>query len=113
MLGVDDPSLIDRLTEQWNADTPPGQDLHYLICLSRLPGTRSEQATERTAAGAWPACIPRCSDGAMFVSRNWPLRVGEAVGELMRHDPKLPEALIACEEFRIPIQAVLARADAA
>jgi putative heme-binding domain-containing protein len=52
---------------------------------------------------------PKMQRGTMYVSRNWPLRVGEAVSELIRHDPMLPAAILAREEFSIPIQATLAR----
>jgi putative membrane-bound dehydrogenase-like protein len=108
MLSVDDPALVDRFTQQWTPDTPPDQDLHYLICLSRLPGTRSPQATERTALGL-AHLQPKMQRAVLYVSRNWPLRVGEAVGELMRHDPELPVALIACDDFKTPSQALLVR----
>lgn len=108
MLGVDDPALIDRLSREWTATTPPEQDVHYLICLSRLPAVRSRAATQRTAEGLARLHL-KLQKAAMYVSRNWPLRVGEAASELLRLDPELAPALIACADFKLPVQAVFAR----
>jgi putative heme-binding domain-containing protein len=62
----------------------------------------------RTAAGLARVQL-KMQNGAMYVSRNWPLRVGEAVVELIKHDPNLASAIVACEDFKIPAQAFLAR----
>jgi putative membrane-bound dehydrogenase-like protein len=107
-LGTADPSLIGRITDRCTANTPPQQDLHYLICLSRLPGERSAAATERTAL-ALARLQLKMQQQELFVSRNWPLRVGEAVAELYEHDFKLAAAVVACPDFKLPIQALLAR----
>ncbi|MCI0358609.1 MAG: hypothetical protein L0211_09005 [Planctomycetaceae bacterium] len=108
MLGVDNAGLIDRITEQFSQSTSPQDDLHYLICLSRLPGRRSEQATERTAA-ALAALQQKMQAQAMYISRNWPARVGEALDRLYARDGALAERLVAQSQFNLPSQAILAR----
>lgn len=107
MLEVDDAGLVDRIAAQCSATTMPADDLHYLICLSRLPGDRSDEATRRIA-DSLAGVQPKMERQAMYISRNWPLRVGEAVAGLIAKDDDLPAALIASDEFRLPAQALLA-----
>lgn len=109
MLQVDDESFVDRLTELFSADSLPQDDIHYLIVLSRLPGKRSEAATRRTAE-ALSGLHGKMRARQMYVSRNWPQRLGEAVAGLYRHDPTLPEALISLPTFCSPSQALFANA---
>jgi putative membrane-bound dehydrogenase-like protein len=108
MLGVEDSALMERLTGMWSETTSPPEDIHYLICLSRLPGERSYEATQRTAS-ALCSLHAKMAARQMHVSRHWPARVGEALAELYRRDPKLPDAVVAHRAFRDPVQALLAR----
>ena len=108
MLGVENESLIERMTQVWSEESSPAADLHYLICLSRLPGPRSEAATGRTAA-ALCGIHRKMAAGQMHVSRNWPLRVGETLVELYRRDDKLAASIINRDDFGHPAQALLAR----
>jgi putative heme-binding domain-containing protein len=108
MLGVDNAGLLDRITEQFTPTSSPPDDLHYLICLSRLPGRRSEPATERTASGL-AALQHKMQAQAMYVSRNWPTRVGEALDQLYARDGALAERLVASSQFNLPAQAILAQ----
>lgn len=107
MLGIDDSSLVDRIVGLFSPESSPQTDLHYLICLSRLPGQRSAQATEQTASGL-AGVQQKMQRQSLFVSRNWPTRVGEAAAELFRYDPALPKALVADPQFNLPAQAILA-----
>ena len=109
MLGVENAALVERLSEIWTADSAPPQDLHYLICLSRLPGPRSALATERTAAALVRLPL-KMQQRNLLVSRNWPLRVGEALAALYQRDPALPAAMSAQAEFKLPAHAILAAA---
>lgn len=108
MLGVEDAALLDRLSLVWTDESSPPDDVHYLIVMSRLPGSRSETATHRTAA-ALAKLHGKMRAGEMFVSRNWPARVEEAVSLLYRRDPALAAALVAHDEFCRPKQALFAR----
>jgi len=108
MLSVDDSALLDRLSAVWTDESSPHDDVHYLIVMSRLPAKRRVETTERTAA-ALAKLHGKMRESEMFVSRNWPSRVGEAVANLYRYDPALPAALVACAEFQHPDQAMFAK----
>jgi putative membrane-bound dehydrogenase-like protein len=107
MLGIDDSSLVERIAAQLTAESHPTDDLHYLICLSRLPGTRTELATERVAEGL-ARLQPKMQAASLYESRNWPTRVLEAIAQLYDLDPALPAAVIRQSEFAEPAQALLA-----
>jgi putative membrane-bound dehydrogenase-like protein len=108
MLGVEDAALVERMAALCTADSAPADDVHYLICLSRLPGERSELATRRIAT-ALAGVQPKMERQALYVSRNWPARVGEALAALVARDASLPAALVADEQFKLPAQALLAQ----
>ncbi len=109
MLRVEDAGLLDRLSQVWTEGSSPHDDIHYLIVMSRLPGARNQAVTERTA-GALARLHGKMRDGQMFVSRNWPLRVGEAVSNLYRNDPALAATLVAHPAFRSANQAMFTTA---
>jgi putative membrane-bound dehydrogenase-like protein len=104
MLEVEDEALVDRLTDWFVSSGETGTEgqLHMLIVLSRLPGSRSDAATLRTAKGLL-TCFPR---GAT-ISRNWPVRVSEVTAELFRRDPKLPTEIVDDIEFGYPWQTLI------
>ena len=108
MLGIENAALLERMAEQLTPTSPPHDDIHYLICLSRLPGRRSELATERAAAGL-AALQHKMQAQAMYISRNWPERVGEALDQLYARDAALPARLVAHSQFSLPAQAILAQ----
>ena len=104
MLEVEDETLVDRLTD-WlvsSGEVGTERQLHMLIVLSRLPGSRSDAATLRTAKGLL-TCFPR---GATL-SRNWPVRVSEVTAELFRRDTKLPTEILTDIEFGYPWQTLI------
>ena len=108
MLGVDNSDLRDRISEQFTPTSSPQDDIHYLIVLSRLPGSRSEHCTARTSAGI-AALQHKMQAQAMYVSRNWPARVGEALEQLYSRDAALAAALVNQSQFNLPAQAMLAQ----
>ena len=107
MLAVQQPELIDRVAEQFTETSSPHDDIHYLIVLSRLPGPRSQQATVRTAAGI-ARLHHKMQSQAMYISRNWPARIDEALEQLYKLDFALPAAVVAHSRFDLPSQALLA-----
>ncbi|MEX2176720.1 MAG: PVC-type heme-binding CxxCH protein [Pirellulaceae bacterium] len=107
MLGVENGGLLERLAQQFTEASAPSHDIHYSIVLSRLPGRRSQLATERTADGL-ARMQPKMQAQAMYVSRNWPARVGEALAQLLDRDPALSSALVQHSRFNQPAQALLA-----
>ena len=108
MLGVDSSDLRDRISEQLSPTSSPQDDIHYLIVLSRLPGIRSEHCTARTSAGI-AALQHKMQAQAMYVSRNWPARIGEALEQLYSRDAALAAAVVNQSQFNLPAQAMLAQ----
>lgn len=106
---LNDPAgatAIEPTSALLTPDSSPVDDIHYLMCLSRMPGERTEAARKNIAAG-----IARL-DGKMKVrswypSRNWPDRVGETFAALVKHDARLPAAVIGHEAFQSATQAFL------
>jgi putative heme-binding domain-containing protein len=92
MLGAEQPGLVDALVSRCTAESSPQDDLHFLIVAALLPGQRTAEATRRTADVL--VDLPRKMEARrQQPSRNWPLRVGELVGELLHRDPALSAAL--------------------
>jgi len=79
----------------------PIDDVHYLAALSRLSGSRSEADTIRIAA-ALLALDRKYEASKLTRDSYWPLRIGEAAGELVRWDARLPVALLASMDFGRP-----------
>ncbi|MGD9721189.1 MAG: hypothetical protein AB7O59_03930 [Pirellulales bacterium] len=98
MLGAADDKLPAAIAGQWTDRSTVEDDVHYLIVASLLPGSRSAEVTAATAT-ALARLHGKLDRLEQFASRNWPLRVNEAFGELCRRDPALAEALVACPEF--------------
>ncbi len=101
------PAFLDRLSRLWTPQSSPVDDVHWLICAARVPGERSE-AFRRRVVRMLLALHEKMRRRGLHPSRNWPLRVGEAVRELLRHDPQLPQALIASQDFCRPQHAMFA-----
>jgi len=107
MLQQTDSALAERLISVCDKDTSPQDDLHYLICLSRMPGTRTAGTTLRTAdvvAGVHAKMQAR----DQYASRNWPTRVGEMFAECVQRDSQLATALLNLPTFGEPEQALFA-----
>lgn len=82
----------------WTDASRVEDDLHYLIVLSRLPGTRSPELRQ-AAARALAKLHGKMAAGGFVPSRNWPARVGEAFERLAQRDPELGPALVDLPEF--------------
>ncbi|MGC4005276.1 MAG: hypothetical protein QM811_20010 [Pirellulales bacterium] len=94
------PSLIlDRITPS----SPIESDVHYLICLARLPAPRDDELTKRTAR-ALIALHHKLRDAEAIPSRHWPIRVGEIYRTLVERDPALPQAVADESKFDLPEQ---------
>jgi putative membrane-bound dehydrogenase-like protein len=108
LLESGDEETIERIATQCAGDDPPDSDIHYLMCLSRMPGKRTSSATKDIAAA-----IARL-DGKMrsrswYPSRNWPDRVADTFSQLAKRDEALPAAVVAHAGFASPSQAFLFR----
>ncbi len=98
------PQMLDLLARKWTNESSPVDDVHWLICAAGIPGSRSG-FFRRRCAEAVLRLPEKMSARGMHPSRNWPLRVGEAVKELLRHDEQLGPELIRNPLFRLPEQA--------
>lgn len=106
---LDEPNgapAIEPISALLTSDSSPVDDIHYLMCLSRMPGERTEAARKNIAAGIALLDAKMKSRG-WYPSRNWPDRVGETFAALAKHDPKLPEAVVEHEACKSPAQAFL------
>ncbi len=99
--------FLDRLSKLWTPGSSPVDDVHWLICAARVPGEHSE-AFRRRVVRMLLALHEKMRRRGLHPSRNWPLRVGEAVQELLRHDPQLAQELIQSQAFRRPEHAMFA-----
>lgn len=85
-------------------DLTPQDEIHALICISRMPGERTSEATERIAAVL--AALPhRMQELHQQPSRNFPDRMREVVIELLKRDGALAERLVASDRFGAPMHA--------
>ncbi len=99
-------SLIAPLSTALTADSSPVDDIHYLMCLSQMPGERTEVARRNIAAGI-AGLDAKMKVRSWYPSRNWPDRVGETFAALAGHDAALPQAVIDHVAFNSPSQAFL------
>jgi putative heme-binding domain-containing protein len=97
--------LIYALSAKWSATSRVEGDIHYLIVLSRLPGPRSQEVTNRTAS-ALTELHPKMTRGEMYASRFWPERISETFTALSERDPALVEAVLIHPQFRAPAQSL-------
>jgi putative membrane-bound dehydrogenase-like protein len=108
MLRAESPELLDKATQQWTTDSSPIDDLHVLIATACFEGSRQPEVTQRTAA-ALLRLHEKMSARGWLASRNWPLRLSEAVAELGRKDPNLAASMLHSEHFGSPGHALFAR----
>ena len=93
MLQVRDRKLLSSIAQQWTSESSPGDDIHYLIVLSRLPGKRSRAVTEATA-DALVSLHVKMKARQEFPSSNWPARADETLVRLCEADPRLQGAVV-------------------
>jgi putative heme-binding domain-containing protein len=94
----DSPETLSRVADRLTADSDPIDDVHYLIVLSRLAGTRSDSLTRRVAA-ALLALDRKCAARQLNRDRNWPFRLAELHEALAEPDPQLNRAMLDSAEF--------------
>jgi putative heme-binding domain-containing protein len=109
MLGVSSAMLPDRLSVKWTDGSPLEDDVHYLIVASLLPGERSPAFTAATASSLL-GLHHKLSAAEQYTSRNWPLRISEALRELLERDPALPAAIVNHSRLNDPGHAIFVEA---
>jgi len=107
MTSLDDAAIPERWSRVFTAQSRQEDDLHFLICLSMIPGKRPPALTEATAK-ALTGLHPKMEAKSQYAGRNWSLRVSEVSDRLIVRDPALPAAILAEGSFRWPSQSLIA-----
>ncbi|TWT34470.1 DUF7133 domain-containing protein [Blastopirellula retiformator] len=92
------PKFVEEVTQSWTDDSTVEDDLHYLFCLSRIPGDRSREEVAAEAE-AWLSLHEKMADQGITISRNWSLRTGEAFETALRQTPQLADAMLQSDSF--------------
>jgi putative heme-binding domain-containing protein len=108
-IGDASPATLMTLANYLNRDLSPLDEVHFLIVIARLRGSRTPFVTRQTASALLDldqryiaANIPR--------DTNWPLRIAELHAELSRKDPNLNRTVVEAPDFARPGNAILTRA---
>lgn len=92
------PKFVEEVSQFWTDKSTVEDDLHYLFCLSRVPGERTP-AVIGAEADAWLALHAKIEKGGLTISQNWSLRVGEAFSTELAQTPKLAAAMLDSDKF--------------
>ncbi|PHR91900.1 MAG: hypothetical protein COA78_33925 [Blastopirellula sp.] len=98
MLEVEVPDLVEKILSNTSSTATLQSDVHRLICLSKIPGKRSEESTQQIAS-IYTSLHQKMEDNRYFTSRNWPDRVGEAYDQELMKNPALATAVIKSRQF--------------
>jgi len=101
MLQTDDAGLRDRLLAAITPQSHPTDDLHQLIALARLPGSRSLEQQRATGA-ALLAIDRKVHERKLRQDLHWNDRILELYAGLSERDPGLPASLLTQPEFGRP-----------
>jgi putative heme-binding domain-containing protein len=104
----DDPPTLTKVAAKLTADSSPIEDIHYLIVLARLRGSRSAGITKRVA-DTLLSLDRKVTQRKLNRDSNWPMRLHELLVELTRKDDALNAALLAHAEFGRPDHALFAQ----
>ncbi len=97
-LGDNDATTIDKTLDKIDARSDPVEDVHYLVVLAQLRGTRSPTVTARTAS-AIVALDGKYESRKWLRDRHWTLRLTEVANQLLKRDMRLTTAIIEHPEF--------------
>ncbi|MFO0847785.1 MAG: c-type cytochrome [Gemmataceae bacterium] len=88
-----DPQTLRSVMAKLTETSDPVEDVHYLICLGRLPAPRSSDDTARTAA-ALLRLDEKYERSRLTRDRHWPLRLAEVLQALAARDPALSAGIL-------------------
>ena len=107
MLGEDVPGLLNLVAGRWTKDSPVSSDIHYLICLAKIPGKRDMEVSLRTATALNGIQVKLAAQGARLADQV--PGILEAVFEKLQElDPNLAAALVNDPTFGHPGHALWA-----
>ncbi|HVS34658.1 MAG TPA: hypothetical protein VMS17_03685 [Gemmataceae bacterium] len=102
-----DDSLPPKIAAMWTPTSSATRDMHYLIVCSRLRGKRDDKAAGQVADAVLG--LDRKLEGqAQRNKQNWNARLVEVLTELVKKDPRLPDALLHHKDFVRPAHVALA-----
>jgi putative membrane-bound dehydrogenase-like protein len=101
MLEADTPGLLDKLAARWTPKSLFGDDIHYLIVFSRLPGKRSPELTQKTARALSNTLVKLAADGAR-PGDEMPALFEALCDRLLERDPALASVLVSDPSFGVP-----------
>ncbi|HZY84979.1 MAG TPA: hypothetical protein VFE78_09120, partial [Gemmataceae bacterium] len=108
MIEDDDSAMLGKVADRLTSGSDPAEDVHYLIVLARLRGSRPAAITRRVA-DALLALDRKIVGRHLNRDTNWPLRVAELHAGLAEKDPALNAALLAHAEFGRPDHVLFTR----
>jgi putative heme-binding domain-containing protein len=108
MQGYADDQFRERILDRFRPTSSPADDIHYLAVYARLPGERTEQATDAIASTLLDL-DRKIVEGKLNRDSNWPLRLRELYVGLAEKDAKLHEAVVAHPQFGRPDHALFAQ----
>ena len=106
MVEDDDDAVAARVASAWGPTSSATRDMHYLVVYSRLRGKRGPDAAAKVADAVLG--LDRKLEGqAQRNKQNWNARLVEVVTELVKKDPRLPDALLHHKDFVRPAHVAL------
>jgi len=101
MLEADDAALPEKLLGRITDRSAAGSDFHYLAVLARQRVPVPTNALARVARAVL-ALDKKLEGQEHRPKQNWSLRLGEVLGELLKRDPRLAEAMMREPDFTRP-----------
>lgn len=106
MLAVSNDELLTKVAGQITADSPPVDDIHYLVVAARMQATPGSSDRDAIAKGLLNLDRKLAARG-MQKDADWNTRIGEIYAELVGHDPELPERIVSDAQFGRPGHVIL------
>ena len=101
MIAPANDDLLDKIVSKITSESPPVDDIHYLIVASRLPATPGEVQRDKIAAGLLNL-ERKLAARDMQKDANWNVRVGEIYSALATRDKALAGRIVSDSLFGRP-----------
>ncbi len=98
MLNVADEQLLKKVLNRITPESHPTFDLHHLIIVACLPGTRTKTETEKIAQTLL-SLDEKIEKRKLLVDNHWEPRLSELYEQLLLLDPMLSASLVGNPKF--------------
>jgi len=105
MLEIESARAVEKISRLLSRTSAVEDDVHHLLALARIGGTRSQDATARIST-ALLDLHRKMREDAKEPSRFWPVRVAYAFDALCERDPRLAPALIQAPGLELAEHAI-------